>query len=362
MDSLPPVSTTGLHSSAKAWTAMVREVMDELMPLRPATKTRPVPWWTGELDAKRRRLLALHARLRHPRRGTFQLEQTFVRRRREYKQLIRKAKRESWRSFCSTYNSVRDVSTIVRAVKPKAFQEVGLILDQTGNPPDSPEDSIINLLKVHFPNGDVLSPDDPSLSDVPQDDGEPDRIDDNDDFDGTVSLQKLKTSIASFSSYKAAGPDEIAPCVLQHLPEEAVEYLRVLFVRSLRQATIPEVWRQMRVVFIPKPGKPSYNLAKSFRPITLSSFVLKTLERLLQWHLQANHLDLNPLPSQHAYTTGLSTETALSEAVDFIESAVYNKQYALAVSLDCSGAFDNISFDSAEQALEHMGVRHEITR
>ena len=59
----------------------------------------------------------------------------------------------------------------------------------------------------------------------------------------------------------------------------------------------------------------------------------------------------NKLVSQHAYTRGLSTETALSEAIDFIESSFYRKKKTIAVSLDCSGAFDWVSYDSMKEAL-----------
>ncbi|GJQ68737.1 hypothetical protein Trydic_g17269 [Trypoxylus dichotomus] len=45
---------------------------------------------------------------------------------------------------------------------------------------------------------------------------------------------------------------------------------------------LPSSWREARVVFIPKEGKMSYTEAKSYRPISLTSFLLKTLERALQ--------------------------------------------------------------------------------
>jgi ribonuclease HI len=65
---------------------------------------------------------------------------------------------------------------------------------------------------------------------------------------------------------------------------------------------------------------------------------------------------------QHAYTAGLSTETALSTFVDAIEKATCRGQFVLAVSLDCSGAFDRIGFDSAKKALEAHNVPKEIIR
>ncbi len=43
---------------------------------------------------------------------------------------------------------------------------------------------------------------------------------------------------------------------------------------------IPKPWKNVRVVLITKPGKEP-SLAKYYRPISLSSFMLKTLERLI---------------------------------------------------------------------------------
>jgi hypothetical protein len=46
-------------------------------------------------------------------------------------------------------------------------------------------------------------------------------------------------------------------------------------------AYVPAIWHQVKVVFIPKAGKNSYTGPRDFRPISLTSFLLKTLERLV---------------------------------------------------------------------------------
>jgi len=117
----------------------------------------------------------------------------------------------------------------------------------------------------------------------------------------------------------------------------------------------------MRVVFIPKAGKPSYDSPKSYHPIMLSNFILKGLVRVVQWFINMYHVK-RPLVLQHAYTRGLSTETALSTFTDQVESMLLRGKHALAVSLDCSGAFDSISFDSAKAAMERVGIPQNIVR
>ena len=109
----------------------------------------------------------------------------------------------------------------------------------------------------------------------------------------------------------------MAPLVLQSLPEEAVEYLTEVYKKSCEQCEIPREWREMRVVFIPKVGKECYTSPKSYRPITLSNFVLKVLERIIQWYLTDRVVSL-PLYSQHAYTAGRSTETVICASAGWV--------------------------------------------
>jgi hypothetical protein len=43
-------------------------------------------------------------------------------------------------------------------------------------------------------------------------------------------------------------------------------------------------WRQVRVTFIPNPGKSDYTEAKAYRPISLSSFLLMMMEKVVDRH------------------------------------------------------------------------------
>jgi hypothetical protein len=62
------------------------------------------------------------------------------------------------------------------------------------------------------------------------------------------------------------------------------------------------MWRQVKVDFIPKPGRISHCGPKDFRPTNLTSFLLKTLGTLVDRHLRDEVLGLRPLyPNQHAY-------------------------------------------------------------
>ncbi len=109
---------------------------------------------------------------------------------------------------------------------------------------------------------------------------------------------------------KAAGPDDLKPVVLQHIGDEALTKITNFFKRSMMSSFIPQRWRQMKVVFIPKLGKDDYSVPKAYRPITLSNFLPKVMERVINWFLSERVIAL-PLPNQHAYTRGLGRDGAL---------------------------------------------------
>ena len=111
------------------------------------------------------------------------------------------------------------------------------------------------------------------------------------------------------------------------------------------------------IVLIPKTGKDDYSDPKSFRPISLTSFLFKLLEKIVKGEIIDKYLQINPLSiNQHAFRSGSSCDTALSRVVDTIEAAICRKQYALAVFLDISGAFDNLIPSAAIQGMKEKGL------
>jgi hypothetical protein len=67
----------------------------------------------------------------------------------------------------------------------------------------------------------------------------------------------------------------------------------MLLRASLALGYIPMSWRYVRVVFIPKPGKPLFHV-KSLQPIRLMPFILKTPEKLLDRHIRGGALVEKP--------------------------------------------------------------------
>ena len=98
--------------------------------------------------------------------------------------------------------------------------------------------------------------------------------------------------------------------------------LTKVFRACIALGYVPVTWRMSRVAFIPKGGRVGHSVPKDYRPVTLMSFMVKALERLVD-RLMEEQLQENPLSdTQHAYRKGRSTDTALHRVVDFIETGM----------------------------------------
>jgi hypothetical protein len=117
-----------------------------------------------------------------------------------------------------------------------------------------------------------------------------------------------------------------------------------------------KVLRKQPLTFIPKPGEASYTEAKAYHPITLSSFLLKTMEKLVDRYIRDDVMRISPLhQNQFAYQTGKSMENALHNVVTRAENAMEHKEIALA-------AFNRTSFAATAKVAERHGVETTIGR
>ncbi|XP_008212143.1 uncharacterized protein LOC103317132 [Nasonia vitripennis] len=156
-----------------------------------------------------------------------------------------------------------------------------------------------------------------------------------------IDKARIRWATGTFEPYKAAGPDGIFPALLQqgmnvHILVPASEKL---YRACLALGYVPEEWRQARVAFLLKPDKTQHAVARDFRPISMTLFLLKTLKRLVDRYIKESSLVEAPLHSkQHAYKTGKSVDTALVDAVSFIQKGMKNRGLVLVAFLDIEGA------------------------
>jgi hypothetical protein len=131
-----------------------------------------------------------------------------------------------------------------------------------------------------------------------------------------VTYRKVEWAINMFLPQKGLGMDGIFPALLQQGRRIVIPYLIKIFLACLAMGYVPAIWHQVKVVFIPTARKNSYTGPRDFRPISLTLFLLKMLERLVDRYIRDGAFVIKPLhPNRHAYQAGKSVEMALHQLV-----------------------------------------------
>ena len=325
------------------------EALNVFAPKKARSHKHNKTWWSELLKQKRKILRNVQRKKNTHTRVADKYRQL----KKEYSHELARAKKQSWKDFCSKAESARDISKIIQILENPPKRQMSLLSKEEVIL--APQDSLNHLVLTHFP--------DSALGDGDTQEGvSHHENNDTADFSGIcqyINTTKIKAAFKSFGDYKSPGPYELPPIALKHMSDKHLDMVCLIYRQSLATGKVPKCWRIMKVVFIPKAGKSDYAVAKAYRPITLSNFLLKGLERLIQWFILEYHIR-EPLFRQHAYTKGYSCETALSTFVNDVERAIYNGRYVLAVSLDCSGAFDCIKFDAAQTCMERKNIPKNI--
>lgn len=271
----------------------------------------------------------------------------------EYNKARKTAKTEHWRKFCEDIDSTKDTARL-RKILSKSPSVPSYLQSPDGTYTQSSEESNNLLMDTHFPGSVEINP-----QSICNQHSNYNYINHN-LFPGLISEDKVRWAISSFEPFKSPGPDGIFSKMLQILINKITPILVEVYTMCIKTNTIPNKWKEVKVVFIPKAGKVNHSKAKDYRPISLSSFLMKVLERILDEYIRGLFNPSLISPSQHAYIKGKSTETALHEVVRTIESSLEHNQYTLAAFLDIEGAFNNVSTTAITSALQSIGVPASI--
>ena len=132
-----------------------------------------------------------------------------------------------------------------------------------------------------------------------------------------------------------------------------------MFKTALNKNIIPHTWKLANIVPIPKPNKDS-DKGTSYRPISLLSEIVKTLEKSLLPYITAN---IPNTPMQHGYKTQHSTVTALHTLNNTV-AKWFNQMAPLREhqSLDMSNDFDTINIHTLIRKLLQTNIPGTIVK
>ncbi len=125
----------------------------------------------------------------------------------------------------------------------------------------------------------------------------------------TFDENDIANLLMNINPYKAIGPDGIHPHVLHEIIGFAKPLL-ILYQQSFNTATLPKDWTDANICALHKKG--ARTDPNNYRPVSLTSHVIKTFERLILYHIRDYCSDYNILScNQHGFQAGKSCLTNL---------------------------------------------------
>ena len=156
------------------------------------------------------------------------------------------------------------------------------------------------------------------------------------------------------NSRKAAGPDNISPCILKLCADQLSSVFTDIFNVSLSQCKIPHCFKKSTI--IPVPKKSTASCLNDYRPVALTSVVIKTLERLVVQFLKSI---IDPLLDQFqfAYRNNRSVDDAVGIGLLHVLKHLDSPNtYARILFVDFSSAFNTIIPSKLFDKIQSLGV------
>ena len=347
-DTVPTVDSIGnIDIAINKITKCMNLAFNKACPQTKPKKKKSEPWWNNSLKILRQTVR------RKERRAFITKDPMDFNQAREakinYRKELRKSKREAWITLCERTEGMRPLAKMNKILKEEKYHQIGMLLKEDGNYTKSPEESINLLADTHFADCNL-----PAMEHIDQEIK-------SEIIDKFINKERILEAINQFRPYKTPGIDGIFPIMLQKAPGIVIAHLIKIYRASLCYGYTAKIWKDTKIIFIPKPNRERYDLAKSFRPISLTSFVFKTLERLIKQYLDEKVLKEYPLHGyQLAFRPGVGTEVALHNIITIIEKSLYCGQFTLGIFLDIEGAFDNATFQSIKTSLNGRDIDEAI--
>lgn len=334
----------------------IRETIKAKVPLAkqlPNTKR----WWNSELNVLRKKKCRL-ANLAYKWRGLpdhhshADHKQIAV----EYAKLIEETKKKHWEAWLLTAAN-RDLWIANKyATNPptdggrtrmptlKSTNGDGAVQTTTSN-----EDKSEALAKAFFPP----PPPTPIIPSVCY--PEPDK-----DFFQYFTRDQIKLAAKKLAPYKTPGPDGIPNVVLKQCIDSLTVHFHHIFRAIFELNVYPDEWKESITIVLRKPGKPSYEDPKAYRPIALMNTMGKLFSTIVADEISFFCETRNLFPqTQFGGRPSKTTTDSMLLLTHTIKEAWRNKRVASVLFLDVQGAFPNVVKEVLLHNMKSRGVPTE---
>ena len=165
---------------------------------------------------------------------------------------------------------------------------------------------------------------------------------------------QVKMMLYRLKPGKAVGPDDISPRLLKTCSSELCGILTHLFNLSLRLQKVPRLWKTSCLVPVPKKTHPTHH--NDYRPVALTSHIMKTFERLVLSYIRTSvSTQMDPL--QFAYQPNISVDDALIYMLQRAYTHLDTPDASVRITFfDFSSAFNTIQPRLLGEKMEMMKV------
>ena len=177
----------------------------------------------------------------------------------------------------------------------------------------------------------------------------------------TFSDSELEAAMKELPSNAAPGPDGFPAILLKRCCSVLSSPLASIWRQSLFEGVVPSICKHALIIPVHK-GK-SRSLPQNYRPIALTSHLVKVFEKVVRHNL-VRFMDQHELfnHSQHGFRGGRSCLSQLLNHIDRITSLLEGGSDVDVIYLDFAKAFDKVDIGVTLRKLKSLGVRGQLGR
>ena len=180
------------------------------------------------------------------------------------------------------------------------------------------------------------------------------------DLNAPISLKEISVSIKNYKSGgKSSDKEEFNPRMFIHLGKRFLKYLQIMANQCLNEGRW--IWNKAQVIFLRKSGKDTYSKPGSYRPISISAYIGKLIEKIIARRIQKflSLIGIND-PNQEGFMEGKNTIRYLNRLITGIRSDIQKKLTSICLFIDFEKAFDSVWKKGLLVKLHDLGIKGKI--
>ena len=181
------------------------------------------------------------------------------------------------------------------------------------------------------------------------------------DVELVLTPELIEEAISEIKLDSAPGPDGMPAALLKRCAPSLSTPIHLLWSESMAEGSVPSYYKIGYVTPLFKKG--SRCDAANYRPVTLTSHVVKIYERIVRKHM-VEYLEFNSLLSdkQHGFRSNRSCLTQMLDHFDEIFTGLTQGNDTDSIYLDFAKAFDKVDTDLLLRKLERYGFHDQLIR